>query len=266
MIRSHGLLAIDLDGDVLKSGFELLMLVVSFLLAVDTELEVETVDSAVGVVLIVLPINVDMNVPLRAIMHYLERDPSSLHAADKGFDASVPSEGTILVVQHSGGSGVSLRAVMLDLEEREWGICGGGNEDLARELGHISVAVGVPISESDLGARIPTIGIVVVRVVIGEGPGSMVTMFIPVVLGSPIFVVALYAAVVAIEPDLSITAFVISELESLSQANEGYSCNNSQRYSHHIKNNYNKSVILSIYINNTETGRLRPTKKCILLI
>ena len=44
MIRSHGLLAIDLDGDVLESGFELLMLIVSVLLGVDTELEVETVD------------------------------------------------------------------------------------------------------------------------------------------------------------------------------------------------------------------------------
>lgn len=192
------------------------MLIVSFLFAVDTELEVEAADSAVSVVLIVLPIKVDVNVPLRAIMHYLERDPSSLHVADKGLAASVPSEGTILVVQHSGGSSISLRPIMLDLEERERGICGGGNKDLARELGHISIAIGVPISESDLGARISPVGIVVVRVVIGESPGSMVTMFIPVVLGSPIFVVALYTAVVAIEPDLSITAFVISELESLS--------------------------------------------------
>jgi hypothetical protein len=44
LICSHGLVAVDLNRDVLESGFELLMLIVSVLLAVDTELEVEAVD------------------------------------------------------------------------------------------------------------------------------------------------------------------------------------------------------------------------------
>ena len=101
MIRSHGLLAIDLDGDVLESGFELLMLIVYFLLAVDSELEVEAIHGAISIVLKVLPINLDVNVTLRAIVDNVERDPSSLHVVDKGFAASVPPEGTILVVQHS---------------------------------------------------------------------------------------------------------------------------------------------------------------------
>ena len=61
---------------------------------------------------------------------------------------------------------------MLDLEEGEGDLSGGRNVDLAQELGHISVAVGVPISESDLGARIFAIGTVVIRLVIGECPGK----------------------------------------------------------------------------------------------
>ena len=64
---SHGLVAVDLDGDVLESGFELLMLIVSGLFGVDTELEMETVDLAVSVFYKVLPIYVDMNVTVRQL-------------------------------------------------------------------------------------------------------------------------------------------------------------------------------------------------------
>ena len=101
---SHGLLAVDLDGDVLESGFELLMLIVCVLLGVDTELKVETVDCAVSIIFEVLPIYIDMNVAQRAVVDDLERDPYALHAADKDMATSVVSERTILVVQHSRSS------------------------------------------------------------------------------------------------------------------------------------------------------------------
>ena len=101
-----------------------------------------------------LSIYVDMNVALRAVVDDLERDPLALHAADEDMATSVVPEGTILVVQHSRSSGLSLLAIMLDLEEGEWNISGGRNVDLAREFGNISVRVGVLISERDLGARV----------------------------------------------------------------------------------------------------------------
>ena len=86
----------------------------------------------------------------------------------------------------------------------------------------------------DLGARIFAIGIITVRIVIGKGPSSVVSIIIPVVLGSLIFVVTLNATVEAIEPDLSITTFVVSELLGISHANKRKCCKSSQRYFNHI--------------------------------
>ncbi len=117
MCDSHGLLAVDLDGDVLESCLELLFLAVSGNLAIDTELEVEAVDCAVSIIFKGLAVNEDMDILLWAVVDDLEGDPFALHAADKDVAASVVSEGAILEVEHSRGGRISLRAFMLDLEE-----------------------------------------------------------------------------------------------------------------------------------------------------
>jgi hypothetical protein len=83
------------------------------------------------------------------------------------------------------------------------------------------------VAKGDLCARVLAIRFFTVSEVVSIGPSSMDTIAILVVLRSLMFVVALNAAVVAIKPDFSITAFVVSELVSLSHANKGHSCKNS---------------------------------------
>ena len=64
---------------------------------------------------------------------------------------------------------------MLDLEEREGSLGGGGNKDLTNKLSPIVLGVGVSVLEGDLSTRVRSISALTVRKIVGESPEVLFT-------------------------------------------------------------------------------------------
>ena len=100
MACSDDSLLVNFDFDISVSSLKLLMLVVSLLFEVGAELEVELLGRASGLEGLLLSIYVHSDLLGRAVVSHSDRDPFVPHASNEGVPASVPSERTILMVEH----------------------------------------------------------------------------------------------------------------------------------------------------------------------
>ncbi len=91
----------DCNLNVLEARLELLRFLVSQLLAIHTEFEVKVFHRLISLISPAMLFYADFNVSGGTIVHDLEGDPSAIHAVQEGVAASVPTEGTGLVIKHS---------------------------------------------------------------------------------------------------------------------------------------------------------------------